>query len=139
MMEEIGKTAARQGKRIRTWESMKSKPRKWFLTADYMMTVCEKFHGLKQWEMKVEEYTEEFFNFSLRVGLNETYEQLASRYLIGLNITVRHEMGINCPSNLDDAIQMESQAKDCVPHYGPRQPIISRANSVTNKRRAASV
>ncbi|KAL3529431.1 hypothetical protein ACH5RR_008753 [Cinchona calisaya] len=47
-------------------------------------------------------------------------------------------MGIN-HSNLDDAIQMTSLAKKHVTRYGSNQPIISRANSVTTQRSAASV
>ena len=53
---------------------MKAKMRKQFLPADYAMELYERFHSLKQNSRTVEEYTSEFNNLSIRVGLNETNE-----------------------------------------------------------------
>ncbi|KAL9265921.1 Deoxyhypusine hydroxylase-like protein [Drosera capensis] len=77
-----------------TWEHMKAKLRKHFLPADYTMELYEKFHCLKRHNNSVEEYTTEFNNLSIRFGLTETNEQLMSRYLIGLNYSIRDEMGV---------------------------------------------
>lgn len=59
-----------------------------------MMELYEKFHSLKQRGMTVEEYTSEFNNLSIQVGLNETNEQMTSHYLSvkGESLVVRRVM-----------------------------------------------
>lgn len=84
---------------------MKSKLRKQFLPADYTMELYEKFYCLRQNNMTVDEYTSEFNNLSIRVGLAESNEQITSRYLAGLNHFARDEMEVVCLYNIEDARQ----------------------------------
>lgn len=51
---------------------MKVKLQEQVLLADYAMELYERFHSLKQGGMFVDEYTSEFNNLYIRVGLNET-------------------------------------------------------------------
>ena len=73
---------------------MKAKLHKLFLPVDYAMELYEKFHSLKDRGMTVREYTSEFINFSIRVGLTESNEQLTSQYLSGLKQSIRDEVGV---------------------------------------------
>lgn len=63
------------------------------------MDLYEKFHNVS-WKS-----TSEFKNISLRVGLNESNEQMTSRYLAGLNQSIRDEMGLVHLFNQEDARQ----------------------------------
>ena len=116
--KRVEEQRARQGKpKISTWEHMKAKLRKQFLPADYTMELYEKFHGLKQNNMSVEEYTAEFNNLSIRVGLSESNEQITSRYLCGLNNSIRDEIGVVHLFNLEDARQYALSAEKRVTRY----------------------
>ena len=68
------------------------------------MELYENFHCLKQ-NKSVEEYTAELNNLLIRVGLSESNEQIASRYLAGLNQSIRDEMGVVRLYNIEDARQ----------------------------------
>ncbi len=65
---------------------MKVKLRKQFLLADYAMELCDRFLSLKQIGISVEEYTSEFNNLSIQVGLNETNKQMTYGYHAGLQM-----------------------------------------------------
>nr|CAD1835711.1 unnamed protein product [Ananas comosus var. bracteatus] len=93
----------------------------------------EKFHSLKQRSMNVEEYTSEFYNLSVRVGLNETNEQVTSRYLAGLNPSVRDEMGVVRLFSLEDARQCALLAEKRVWRYGARKPLVGRTTDATQR------
>lgn len=51
----------------------------------------------------MEAYSSEFNNLSIRVGLDETNEQLTVRYLLGLSSLVQDEIGVVRLTNLEDA------------------------------------
>ncbi|GKV51536.1 hypothetical protein SLEP1_g58181 [Rubroshorea leprosula] len=122
--KRVEEQRSRQGKpKISTWEHMKAKMRKQFLPGDYSMELYENFYMLKQNRMSVEEYTSEFNNLSYRIGLNETGEQSKSRYLAGLNQSIRDEIGIVRLYNLEDAQQYALMAEKRVNRYGARRPI----------------
>lgn len=97
-----------------------SKIGKHFLPVDYAMELYEKFHSLKQRGMAVE-YTSEFNNLSIRVGLNESNEQMTFHYLSGLNQSIRDEMGVVRLFSLEDARQYALMAKKKVGRYGARR------------------
>ncbi|XP_017970464.1 PREDICTED: uncharacterized protein LOC18609565 [Theobroma cacao] len=122
--KRVEEQRARQGKlKISTWEHMKSKLRKQFLPVDYTMELYEKFHCLKQNNMTVEEYTSEFNNLSIRVGLAESNKQITSRYLTGLNHFIRDDMGVVRLYNIEDARQYALSAEKQVLRYGARKPL----------------
>ncbi|XP_020084894.1 uncharacterized protein LOC109707772 [Ananas comosus] len=126
--KRIKEQRSRQGKqKISTWEHMKTKLHKQFLPADYAMELYEKFHSLKQRSMSVDEYTSEFNNLSIRVGLSESNEQLTSRYLSGLNQAIRDEIGVARLFSLEDARQYALMAEKRVLRYGGRKPMVGRS------------
>lgn len=128
--KRVEKQRARQGKqKINTWDRMKSKLRKQFLPADYTMELYERFHNLKQRHISIEEYTSEFDNLSIRVGLNETNEQMTSRYLSGLNQTIRDDMGVVHLFNLEDARQYALMADRRLSRHGGKRAVSSRPDT----------
>ncbi|CAL2249473.1 unnamed protein product [Prunus armeniaca] len=128
--KRVEEQRARQGKqKINTWDRMKSKLRKQFLPADYTMELYEQFHNLKQRDMSVEEYTSEFNNLSIRVGLNETNEQMTSRYLSGLNQTIRDKMGVVRLFNLEDARQYALMAERRLSRRGGKRAVSSHPDT----------
>ncbi|KAI5662421.1 hypothetical protein M9H77_21744 [Catharanthus roseus] len=102
-----------------------------------MMTLYERFHGLRQWDTSMEEYTTEFLNLSIHVGLNETDEQLTARYVSGLKISIRDEMGIAHLSNLKDAYQLALMVEELVLRFVLRRPVSNRFNNTSNQRESA--
>lgn len=51
-----------------------------------------RFHGLRQNNMSVKDYTEKFNNISAYVGLLKTTEQLTACYLAGLRVAICDEL-----------------------------------------------
>ena len=51
---------------INTWKRMKAEIRKQFIPEDYEVLIYQKFHNLKQKDMDVSTYAQEFHNFTLR-------------------------------------------------------------------------
>ncbi|KAI5344967.1 hypothetical protein L3X38_012844 [Prunus dulcis] len=75
--------------------------------------------------MSIEEYTSEFNNLSIQVGLNKTNEQKTSCYLSGLNKTIRDEMGVVRLFNLQDARQYALMAERKLSRLGGKRAVSS--------------
>lgn len=112
---------------------MKTKLRKQFLPADYMMEMYERFHMLRQNSMSVEEYTSEFNNLLIRVDSNESNEQVTSRYLSGLHQSIKDEIGVVRLYYLEDAKQYALMAEKKVNRYGGRKPNVWRSEDSIQK------
>ncbi|KAI5664903.1 hypothetical protein M9H77_24226 [Catharanthus roseus] len=65
-----------------------------FMIPWFVNSPSTRFHGFRQRDMSAEEYTTEFYTLSIRVGLNGTDEQLIARYVYGVKISIRDEMGL---------------------------------------------
>ncbi|XP_026460171.1 uncharacterized protein LOC113360982 [Papaver somniferum] len=136
--KKLEEQRTRQGKeKIRSWDHMKQKLRKQFLPPDYLVTLYEKFYNFRQRALSVEEYTTEFYNIYLRVGLNETLEQLAARYILGLNIGIREEFGLLRVTNLVDAYQFALKAEERVNQRSKNRNSASRMKATSNWSRTA--
>ena len=59
----------RRGKeKIRTWLKMVNKVKNKFLPPDYQVSLLRKMQNLRQRDMKVNEYTKEFYRMNIRFG-----------------------------------------------------------------------
>lgn len=83
--------------------------------------------------ISVEEYTTKFYNLSICMGLNEIDEQLITKYVSGLKISIQDEMRIVRLSNLDDAYQHALMAKQHVLRYGQRWLVSKCFNNTSNQ------
>ena len=67
---------------------MVDKLKKQFIHVDYELDLFKKMQGLKQARKFVQEYTEEFYRFLIRVGHAEANKEKVSRYLSGLRPSI---------------------------------------------------
>jgi hypothetical protein len=107
------------------------KLRKPFFVIDYAMELYERFHSLKQIGMFMEEYISEFNSLSIQVGLNATNEQMTSLYLVGLNHSIRDELGVARLFTLEDAQQYALMVEKWVLRYSARRPLFGKVEGVT--------
>ncbi|MBA0562765.1 hypothetical protein Golob_007788 [Gossypium lobatum] len=110
---------------------MKGKMQIQFLPAAYAVELYGKFYLLRQFDKSVDHYATEFSNLFIRVGLNETIDQLRARYLVSLDLSIGDELGMVCVYNLEDARCYDLQAEKRVLFYGARRPLSSRVDGVS--------
>lgn len=110
---------------------MKGKMQIQFLPAAYAVELYGKFYLLRQFDKSVDHYATEFSNLFIRVGLNETIDQLRARYLVSLDLSIRDELGMVCVYNLEDARCYDLQDEKRVLLYGARRPLSSRVDGVS--------
>ncbi|KAF8412741.1 hypothetical protein HHK36_000710 [Tetracentron sinense] len=110
------------------WEATLENYFEWKPMAEdhYTITLYEKFHGLRQRDLSMQDYTAEFNNLSMRVGLNETNEQLTTRYISGLRVAIRNEMRSIRVSNLEDAYQYALRAEERVSRLGHAAKLLKK-------------
>ncbi|KAA3462046.1 DNA/RNA polymerases superfamily protein [Gossypium australe] len=68
--------------------------KKSFLPAAYAIELYGKFYLLRQFDKSVDHYATEFSNLFIRVGLNETIDQLRARSLVSLDLSIGDELGM---------------------------------------------
>ncbi|KAK3195699.1 hypothetical protein Dsin_027009 [Dipteronia sinensis] len=74
----------RSGKtRITDWEKIKRKMRAEFLPYNFQKLMYQKLQNLRQGMRSVDDYTTEFFQLLVRNDIQETQDQLVSRYCRG--------------------------------------------------------
>ena len=77
---------------ISTWKRMKAEVKKQFVPDDYEVLINQRLQNLKQRDMDVSGYTQEFHNLTLRAKVNETSKQKLARYVNGLKISIQDEL-----------------------------------------------
>ena len=55
-----------------------------FLPHNYMHTLYQQLHNLRQGTQSIDEYTREFYQLVARVDLTDSEDQLVSRYIGGM-------------------------------------------------------
>ncbi|XP_059070715.1 uncharacterized protein LOC131860330 [Cryptomeria japonica] len=79
---------------ITTWKKMLAEVKKQFVPEDYEVTLHKKLHNLKQKDMDVSTYTEEFYKLSLKTKISETENQKLARYVNGLKYSIQDELSL---------------------------------------------
>ena len=82
-----------------------------FLPSDYQISLFRQMKNLRQRLMTVKEYTEEFYNVSIRAGKIEDTSEKISRYINGLRMEIQDEISILSPKTVEEAYQMALKAK----------------------------
>ena len=67
---------------------MVNKVKKKFLPSDYQVSLLRKMQNLRQRDMSVKEYTEEFYRLDIRFGHVDDDVNKITRYLNGLGTTI---------------------------------------------------
>ena len=73
---------------LSSWEVMKEKIRAQFLPADHEMQLFKKLQSLKQREMDMNTYMEEFHRLILRAKKQEEEPERVASYLNGLGMSI---------------------------------------------------
>ena len=83
--QQLKQSCIRQGKsKINTQEIFLKHMRATFLPHNYIRTLYQQLHNLKQGTQSIDEYTREFYQLVARVDLADLEDQLVSRYIGGM-------------------------------------------------------
>lgn len=111
--EHLQTDRQRRGKeKIRTWVKMVSKVKNKFLPADYQVSLLRKMQNLKQKDMTVKEYTEEFYRLDIRSGHVDDDVEKITRYINGLRSGIQDEISFVKLESVEEAYQYALKAKE---------------------------
>ncbi|GKD60374.1 putative reverse transcriptase domain-containing protein [Tanacetum coccineum] len=104
--QQLKLTRERVGKpRITSWQKMKKCMRANFIPYNYQRHMYQRLQNLKQGSKSVEDYTTEFYKLIARNDIQETKDQLVSRYIGGLRVQIIDSVNMFDPMTLSDAYQ----------------------------------
>ncbi|PWA56672.1 reverse transcriptase domain-containing protein [Artemisia annua] len=104
--QQLKLTRERVGKpKVTTWQKMKKCMRANFIPHNYQRLMYQRLQNLKQGAKSVEDYTTEFYQLIARNDIQETEEQLVSRYIGGLRFQIMDSVNMFDPVTLSDAHQ----------------------------------
>lgn len=83
-----------------------------FLSSDYASQMFKKLQGLKQKEMDVKSYIEEFYRLSIRAGHMEDEVEKIARYLSELRFNIQDELTLENPRMVEECYQMTRRAEE---------------------------
>ncbi|XP_022040589.1 uncharacterized protein LOC110943141 [Helianthus annuus] len=96
----------RMGKsKVTTWRKMKKCMRANFIPHNYQRLMYQRLQNLKQGSKTVEDYTTEFYQLVARNDIQETEDQLVSRYIGGLRLSIMESVNLFDPLTISDAHQ----------------------------------
>ncbi|XP_074304655.1 uncharacterized protein LOC141639422 [Silene latifolia] len=106
----------RAGKeKITSWDSLKRKLRKRYVSATHRLTVYQKIADLVQDKLSISEYIDEFEKLALMGELEENEEQKMSRFLRGLNRNIATSVELYPYADFDTlcglCVKIEAQGK----------------------------
>ncbi|XP_059064670.1 uncharacterized protein LOC131856766 [Cryptomeria japonica] len=116
--------------RITNWARMKNLIKEKFLPSDYSIHVKRMRQHLKQKDMDVMAYIEQFHKLSIRGGYEEEDEKVA-RYINGLKYHLQDEIGLQVPRTIGECYQLAIRAEEKVRRRQER----SRRGGNTNRGR----
>lgn len=123
----------RRGKpKINTWDRMVAKVKAQFLPSDYEVQIFRRLQNLKQKEMDVMTYTEEFHKLSLRAGHHEDEVEKIARYINGLRHSIQDELNLTTPRSVEECFQLATRAEEKVKR---RQEQQARGRGKKNRER----
>ncbi|GJU98403.1 reverse transcriptase domain-containing protein [Tanacetum coccineum] len=104
--QQLKLTRERVGKpRVISWRKMKKLLRENFIPHNYQRLMYQRLQNLKQGTKSVEDYTTEFYQLIARNDIQETDDQLVSRYIGGLRVQIMDSVNMFDPVTLFDAYQ----------------------------------
>ena len=88
--------------KITSWDRMVSKMKNNFLPKDFEVQMHKKMQGLKQKDLDVKAYTNEFHKLSMRSGFEEEEVVKVARYLGGLKFSIQDEFVATNPRSVKE-------------------------------------
>lgn len=104
--QQVKEQRVRAGKsRITSWEKLKRKLREAFLPYNYSRTLYTRLQNLRQGNKSFDDYATDFFALLRRNTLNETEEQVISRFIGGLRVQIQNSLLQINPASVSEAHQ----------------------------------
>ena len=104
--QQLKQSHIRQGKsKINTWENFLKHMHVAFLPHNYMRTLYQQLHNLRQGTQSIDEYTREFHQLVTRVDLANSEDQLVSRYIGGMRQQFQDTLNLFDPIYVFEAHQ----------------------------------
>ncbi|GKE45616.1 putative reverse transcriptase domain-containing protein, partial [Tanacetum coccineum] len=104
--QQLKLTRERVGKpRVTSWRKMKKLLRENFIPHNYKRLMYQRLQNLKQGTKSVKDYTTEFYQLIARNAIQETEDQLVSRYIGGLRVQIMDSVNMLNSVTLSDAYQ----------------------------------
>ena len=85
---------------LATWRRMKSEIKRQFVPKDYEVLIHQRLQSLRQKDLDVGAYTEEYHKLTLRAKIPENEKQKLSRYLNGLKYSIKDELILFNPKSV---------------------------------------
>ncbi|KAH9292214.1 hypothetical protein KI387_042602, partial [Taxus chinensis] len=125
----------RKGKaKIKSWDRMVAKMKGKFIPRDYEVNLFKKLQNLRQKELSVKEYTEEFYRLTIRSGHIEEDLEKVARYINGLRFNIQDEISLLTPKTIEEAYQIALKAEEKIAR---RQNTVSRGRGRSFRGRGA--
>ncbi|XP_057822251.1 uncharacterized protein LOC131034698 [Cryptomeria japonica] len=97
---------------ITSWDRMVEKLKGKFLLRDYEVQLFKKLQSLKQKDLDVKKYTDEFYKLSIRVGRDEDEVEKVARYLGGLRFNIQDELVVANPRTVEEYFQLALRVEE---------------------------
>ena len=111
--EHLQTDRQRRGKeKIKTWPKMVNKEKKKFLPTDYQVSLLRKMQNLKQRDMTMKEYTEEFYRLDIRFGHVDDDVEKITRYLNGMRSGIQDKISFVKLESVEEAYQYALKSKE---------------------------
>ncbi|KAL5744032.1 hypothetical protein ACOSQ2_027148 [Xanthoceras sorbifolium] len=104
--------------KITDWEKMTRKMRAEFLPHNFQRLMYQKLQNLHQGLQTVDEYITEFYQLLVHNDIQETQDQLVSRYCGGLRLQIFEVMNLFNPITVSEAHQRALQVEKTVTRRG---------------------
>lgn len=91
----VGQCVVRKEKeskdKINIWDRMVAKLKSKFLPIDYTLKLYKKLHNLRQNEMILQKYIEDFYRLSIRSRHGDEGEEVMARYINSLRYPIKYD------------------------------------------------
>lgn len=98
--------------KITTWRLMVTKLQAKFIPVDYELNLFKRLKNLKQKDMNLKDYNEEFYKSTIQFKHREISKEKVVRYINGLRFNIQDEIGMLKIDSVDDSYQYALRAKD---------------------------
>ena len=97
---------------MKTWDRMDAKLKDKFFPIDYMISLFRKVQNLRQKELTVKEFIEEFYRLSIRSGQTDEGEEEVTRYVNGLKYSIQDELSLSRFRTVGESYQLTLKAEE---------------------------
>ncbi|KAI9192436.1 hypothetical protein LWI28_022920 [Acer negundo] len=126
----------RAGKpKLSDWEKMKRMLREEFLPHNFTRLMYQILQNLRQGMRFVDEYTTEFYELLVRNDIEETQDQLVSRYCGGLHIQILDMVNLFDPVTVTEVHQRALQLEKTLSRKSGSGPFMSFGSGPRNRNR----